>query len=83
MSNPTTMGELRFRAQLLNALSEIAGAIRENTRAVRENTGLLREIAGQLKDRSPEPVHPGEPDIPIPRGPLTNHLPPGKSVPGR
>lgn len=55
MSTPT-MGELRFRAQLLNALTEIADAIRENTRAARELTGALQATARETcKDDPPRP----------------------------
>lgn len=51
-----TVGEIRFRAQLLDALSEIADAIRENTKAVREFTGVLKSTAHETcKDGTPQP----------------------------
>lgn len=55
MSVPT-IGEQRFQAQLLDALTEIAGAIRENTGAVRELTGVLQATARETcKDGTPQP----------------------------
>lgn len=55
MSTPT-IGELRFREQLLDSLSEIADAIRENTKAVREFTGVLKSTAQETcKDGTPQP----------------------------
>lgn len=54
---------------LTEGLDSIAEAIKAHTVALREQSELLREIAGKLKDSSPEPVHPGEPDIPIPSSP--------------
>ena len=55
MSTPT-IGELRFREQLLDALTEIADAIRENTKAVREFTGVLKSTAQETcKDGTPQP----------------------------
>lgn len=47
MSIPT-VGEQRFRAQLLDALGELADAIRENT-------GALRELAGTTAGENPGP----------------------------
>ena len=55
MSTPT-IGELRFRAQRLDSLSEISDAIRENTKAVREFTGVLKSTAQETcKDGTPQP----------------------------
>ena len=89
MSTPT-IGELRFREQLLNSLPEIADAIRENTKAVREFTGVLKSTAQETcKAGPPRPkrekhlMEPGQArDVqPPPEDQEDDHfLPPGFKV---